>query len=347
MSCLLKERSLKMQVNRNGEFISISGIQDFPVDISYSETFKIEEVIWLPLGTFQTEPSFSSPTKSKHLYYRVTSKGQHSYTSLRGIELDGTFNFRDLGGYTGANGKQVVWGQLFRSDALHQLSPEDQKSLEEMKINTIIDYRSTEEQLKAPDKILKGVRYLNLNPNAKLAELSTGNIQDDEKKVRTLVSEAQQEGAKDLFENRMLDMRDQMIKLADNTHSNQKYRKMFDELLDGKTPIIMHCKGGKDRAGFSAVLVLMALGVSKEDIVYDYMLTAQFMAQRNIHRMDEYRQFTDNQLVLDYLSSIMSTKEIYLEGAFDIIGDDFDKYLNLTIGLSTEELNKLRNDYLV
>lgn len=336
-----------MQIKQTNEHIVISGIQNYPVQISYSETFKLEEENWLAIGTYDVEPEFSVPNSSKHLYYRVSSNDRHSYVSLRGVNLAGTFNFRDLGGYTGANGKQVVWGQLYRSDALHQLSQKDQDTLQNMNIKTVIDYRSVEEQEKAPDKVLSGVNYLNLNPNAKVAELSTGNIQDDEKKVRTLVEEAQQDGAEEFFESRMLDMRDQMIKLAENPHSSGQYRKMFDQLLDRNTPIIMHCKGGKDRAGFGAVLVLMALGVSKEDIVYDYMLTAQFMKSRNVKRMDEYRQYTDNQLVLDYLSSIMSTKEVYLEGAFDIIGDDFDKYLIERIGLSEEELVRLREYYLI
>jgi len=34
----------------------------------------------------------------------------------RSIALDGTTNFRDLGGYAGADGRTVRWRKLFRSD---------------------------------------------------------------------------------------------------------------------------------------------------------------------------------------------------------------------------------------
>ncbi len=41
------------------------------------------------------------------------------------VPLDGAFNFRDLGGYPGAEGGVTRWGTLFRSDTLHELTPAD------------------------------------------------------------------------------------------------------------------------------------------------------------------------------------------------------------------------------
>ena len=40
-----------------------------------------------------------------------------------------------------------------------------------------------------------------------------------------------------------------------------------------KTPLMFHCTAGKDRAGFAAALFLAALGVERETIIEDYMLT--------------------------------------------------------------------------
>lgn len=38
------------------------------------------------------------------------------------VTLEGTLNFRDLGGYVGLDGRTVRWGMVFRSDAMHELT---------------------------------------------------------------------------------------------------------------------------------------------------------------------------------------------------------------------------------
>ena len=58
------------------------------------------------------------------------------------VDLDGTFNMRDMGGYRTDDGSTVKWGKLFRSDDLHSLTAADQNKLEALGINLIIDYRN-------------------------------------------------------------------------------------------------------------------------------------------------------------------------------------------------------------
>ena len=41
------------------------------------------------------------------------------------VALEGTLNFRDLGGYTAADGRTVRWGSVFRSDGLGRLTDTD------------------------------------------------------------------------------------------------------------------------------------------------------------------------------------------------------------------------------
>ena len=43
----------------------------------------------------------------------------------RNLGFSKTYNFRDVGGYTGLDGRSVRWRRIFRSDALHRLGPED------------------------------------------------------------------------------------------------------------------------------------------------------------------------------------------------------------------------------
>jgi protein-tyrosine phosphatase len=53
---------------------------------------------------------------------------------------------------------------------------------------------------------------------------------------------------------------------------------LFGELLSvlatpGKIPAVIHCAGGKDRAGLAAALLLSSLGVDRETVLEDYELT--------------------------------------------------------------------------
>src|ERR1700710_17542 len=65
--------------------------------------------------------------------------------SDRLLPLDGAFNFRNLGGYPGSDGRVTRWGRLFRSDTLHELSPSDVMTLRAMGVATIIDLRTVRE----------------------------------------------------------------------------------------------------------------------------------------------------------------------------------------------------------
>ncbi len=51
-------------------------------------------------------------------------------------------------------------------------------------------------------------------------------------------------------------------------------QQFFSILLDDNNlPIVFHCSAGKDRTGSLAALLLLALGVSKHDVIQDYMET--------------------------------------------------------------------------
>ena len=63
-----------------------------------------------------------------------------------------------------------------------------------------------------------------------------------------------------------------------------RYRAVFDRLADPENlPALIHCTAGKDRTGFGAALVLMALGVPRETAFEDYLLT-NYYAREHIER---------------------------------------------------------------
>ena len=293
---------------------------------------------------------FKPMTLDQRMYYIYTFADKEKKIATRLLPLDGTFNCRDLGGYKGAEGKRVKWGQLFRSDALNKLSNRDIAFLEGIGIKTIVDFRGDGEWQAAKDKPIKGAEFVNLSPNAHTAALASGNIVDDRKKIESLVQMAQsEEGVKELNQ-RLDEMALQMREIVHGEYSNKQYKKLMKLLSDETSaPLLQHCKGGKDRTGFGAMLMLLALGVSIEDIEYDYMLTKQYMAARNEKRMDEYRQFTDDKVVLEYLSGLMQTKMIYIEAAWDEmkkLSGNIPTYLKEHIGVTEADMRKLQEMYL-
>src|SRR3989454_266391 len=62
----------------------------------------------------------------------------------RVIDLEGCLNFRDLGGYPTADGRTVRWQQVYRSDALHHLTPADVARVrDDLGVAAVVDLGST------------------------------------------------------------------------------------------------------------------------------------------------------------------------------------------------------------
>ena len=75
------------------------------------------------------------------------------------------------------------------------------------------------------------------------------------------------------FANHINDMAEQMRRLVSDPNAVKQYQKLMSLIVENKTPIIFHCRGGKDRTGIAAMFILLALGVSKKQIFEDYLLT--------------------------------------------------------------------------
>lgn len=268
----------------------------------------------------------------------------------RYLDFEGTTNFRDLGGYVGHNGKTVKWGQIFRADALNKLTDNDIALLEAMKLKTIVDFRSPKEIVDNEDKAIKDTVYFNLNPKAEVAQLASASPANDKQKIDKLLSIANSDQGESYFLVHSDDMAKQMRKLVSDPVAISQYQKLMELLLaDDGAPLVYHCRGGKDRTGVATMFILLALGVSKDQIYSDYILTNTYKEVRNEMRMDEYRNLTDNQNILDYLRNLLLAKEKYLDAAFDEmikVSGSSDNYLRQVLMIDDDKLTTLRNRYL-
>lgn len=266
------------------------------------------------------------------------------------IKLLGTFNTRDIGGLRNKAGRKVKYGQMYRSDALNNVTAEDCDYLEKLGIKTIVDFRSNDEIMAAPDKIIETAKIVHLSPNADIAALGSGNIVDDQQKIDTLLQEATTQKGRAQLQAKVDEMAEQMRELVSDPFANQQYERFINLLTQEESlPILHHCKGGKDRTGLAAILTLLILDVPLQAILEEYMLTKGCMAKRNEKRMQEYRTYTDNKVVLDYLSGLMQTKELYFNAAIDEMmnkSGSIDHYLEEVLHVTKDKKERIQALFL-
>jgi protein-tyrosine phosphatase len=100
-----------------------------------------------------------------------------------------------------------------------------------------------------------------------------------------------------------------------NDHASE-YRRVFEIILaKDSLPLLMHCTSGKDRTGFAAAAVLLAVGVAREIIVSDYALTSDY-------RRDIGHLFS-NAVSKQTLDVLTSANPRYIEAALDEIDARF------------------------
>lgn len=268
----------------------------------------------------------------------------------RYINLDGTFNCRDIGGYRTADGHTVKCGRLLRSDSLHNLSDNDLSTLKKMGLKTVVDFRSPQEAGANPDRLPEGVRLIELSPQAELAAAASASVSTDTKaRVKQLEERAATEEGRKWFKSNMDMMEGEMRRFVTQPPGIKAFGGFLKLLAQPDSdPVMFHCRGGKDRTGWAAALILSVLGVSRSVIMEDYLATAIYNAARNEKRLKEYRQLTDNPVVLDYMASLMQVKENYLSAAFEEVDrlSGIQNYLSKTIGLTERERALLIEKYL-
>jgi protein-tyrosine phosphatase len=177
------------------------------------------------------------------------------------IELEGCFNFRDLGNYTNTRGKQIRSGQVFRADGLQRLTDSDLDRLcGEIGLGGVIDLRSSDE-VEADGR---------------------GGIEQ-----RIAIHHVP------LFERTEADAGKNWIKPEQLSHMGDLYWLMLQAarrpivevvklIAQADSPVVFHCAAGKDRTGVISSVLLSLLEVPQETIVADYAFS-----RRNIDAINE------------------------------------------------------------
>lgn len=228
------------------------------------------------------------------------------------LNLQGSYNTRDFGGYLMPCGKSIRRGLIYRSDDLSRLTESDLNALAELGLKTVLDFRADDEVARSPNRIAPSVKN-----NLRLP-VQVGNVID-------LGSVTPDNGPEIMLTvNRKL------------VHEYQAEYRDFFKLVSNreKLPLLFHCSAGKDRTGLASALFLAALGADRELIYHDYLLSAENIKSK-YGRM--VRQSP-------HLAPLLTVRREYLEAAFEEIDTRYggpEKYLTEQLGVDIEKLKSI------
>ena len=273
-------------------------------------------------------PSFERPIPVKF--------AENLREDYRKLPFTGAHNFRDLGGYKTEDGRRIKWGKIYRSDNLHSLTDEDVKYLSRLNIKSVVDFRSDEERESEPDRLTPGMTQVLLPIKFQPKELDDETLKNLMKNLTfgTLDSS-----------NLLTDFNIVIVKdFAD------EYKKFFRHVIENNAePIVFHCTAGKDRAGFASAMILTVLGVPREKVIEDYLLTNTYVKDHVDSEMLEIELKTFFRADTDNLRKINLVAERYIQAAFDTIDSEWggmDNYISGPLSLTEEDILKLQDFYL-
>ena len=250
----------------------------------------------------------------------------------RVLPLQGGRNFRDLGGYPTGDGRHVKWGVLFRSGSMTGLTAADYASLERRGIRVVCDFRDSHERAAEPvnwpapgaPRVLTEdylLDYAALMPKGSMSGWTAETAR------ATLAAS---------YPHMLVQF-------------NGQYRRMFAALVAGEAPLAFNCSAGKDRTGIAAALVLTALGVPRETVIEDYLLTNRTLDPAALAAGKASANSPWARLDPAVRQAFFAADRRYIEAAFAVIDahrDGASGYLRDELGLGDDQILTLRRLYL-
>ncbi|MFI6034636.1 tyrosine-protein phosphatase [Streptomyces sp. NPDC051315] len=254
-------------------------------------------------------------------------------------ELAAVRNFRDVGGLPTVDGRRVRHGVLYRSGHLAHATDEDAAFLSSLGLHTIFDFRNAADQkLEGADVELPGVRNVNLplTDPADGAEFWKMVRDGDLDQLREILADGK-------AAHRMIVSYRTIIRERTAEHSQ-----VVHALAEDSVPALMHCAAGKDRAGLSVAVTLLALGVEREAILDDYLKSNAKHRRYKVHRSSTSASAYSPE-VMELLSPLFDARAEYLAAAMETIEETWggvDAYLEQGLRLAPETRERLRERML-
>jgi len=254
-------------------------------------------------------------------YFELVTPSGKAILAERRLPLQGSYNFRDLGGIRTRDGRYTQWDKVFRSDDMMHLTEKDLDYLSKIPIKTVVDFRSETEIKQSPDQKIPSVS------NSYIYAITPGNITslpfEDIARLTTQESDSL--------------MKSVNKQLVTDSSAIEQYRKFFALLQEEENiPLVFHCTAGKDRTGYGAYLFLSSLGVDEQTALQDYLASNNYLAAKYGSYMEKYPD----------LKPLFEVRPEYLKTAIDQIRKEHGNVENYLTNVLNVDIEKMRELYL-
>lgn len=247
------------------------------------------------------------------------------------VKLEGGRNFRDLGGYETQSGQHTRWRRIYRSGSMHGLTEADYVILAEHAFRRVFDLRSNMERRVEPNawSVAAGLEVWASDYAASFADLQrvlAGPLPEPEDARQAMIA----------------GFRDLPFAFA------PAYKQLFAFIAGGETPIVINCSAGKDRTGAAVAVLLGALGVPRETIIADFVLTD--------HATDLMQAFAPGakfnpfeKLRGEAAAAILRADPAYIEAALDSIDErcgSVEGFVREVVGVDADMMEAVRKELL-
>jgi protein-tyrosine phosphatase len=217
--------------------------------------------IQTPLAVVNISDGFKDVFALRNLsrsYFKLIFNNKCSViTGERAIPMQQLANFRDFGGYYNEDNWQTQWGKLYRSSSLSYATTTDRKFLTALEIKTVINFSANDKKLRRTYRHwAKQILNLPLRENPHSTVFFGDKILSKQMRKNDVI----------------IDQQDNLAFIME--HNADYFEQMFEVLTDkANYPVVICCPLGKDQTGIAAALVLSALGIDREQIISDFLLS--------------------------------------------------------------------------
>jgi protein-tyrosine phosphatase len=255
----------------------------------------------------------------------------------RFLNLESGVNFRELGGYQTLDGHTTKWHKALRCGSMSYLSTSDLRKLAEYGLSCVVDLRSESERNYGPDKLPEGTRHV----LASVYPLEHSLLED--------VGIAKYSA---LSKNGLGFAEETYVKMLVDPHAREAYGKMFQALVEndeeGKS-LAFHCVAGKDRTGIGAFLFLGLLGVKRQTVLEDFMLTNLAFSEKTAKEQNAIVQNAQGDELAERLNSYLGVRKehfLILEKTVEILSGSVRDFCFEYLNVSKDDYEKMRLNYL-
>ncbi|OAB44860.1 tyrosine-protein phosphatase [Paenibacillus antarcticus] len=242
-------------------------------------------------------------------------------------------NFRDIGGLKNQDGRTIKTGILFRSEDPSKCSRTDLDELQQFNFKLICDLRGPNERKS---------KVVQLNDNYNVHSINVPIQQNDQDYTQFEFFKLMMRTARVIdFETMMKDFYHRIA-----FESMSQIRDVITLLSERENmPALIHCTGGKDRTGMMVALIQLLVGVRREDVLEDYLLSNILTGVRMKKAATFIRYMSLFQISNERLKPLLEVRRDYLEDALAEIFNQYETieaYLTHACGISEVSLEKLR-----